>query len=226
MRDHRVGRLFDSSHRRPVGRLFKSSCVGPLTLALLSVFSATTALAHRINVVAPVQGSAIAGEAYFVDGSPARGATVTVLDPAGQTLGQTTTDSAGRFSFPLRFRCDHRVVVDAGGGHAKTVTVSAGEMPGTLPAWDGKVPASDQDAPTTVSSESGGELAAQLTALQGQLAELRKEVARYENKVRLHDVLGGIGCILGFMGLAFYFLGVRRREKAECRKSNVEGMNQ
>jgi nickel transport protein len=47
------------------------------------------------------------------------------------------------------------------------------------------------------------------------LAELRKEVARYENKVRLHDVLGGIGCILGFMGLAFYFLGVRRREKAE-----------
>ena len=215
MRDSLVGRVSNSSHRRLVGRLFKSSRVWLVTLALLSVFPATTALGHRINVIAPVQGSAITGEAYFVDGSPARGAAVTVLDPAGQTLGQTTTDSEGRFSFPLRFRCDHRIVVDAGDGHAKTVTVSAGEMPRTLQAWDGEVPASDQAAPTTAPSETAGDVGAQLTALQGQLAELRKEVARYENKVRLHDVLGGIGCILGLMGLAFYFLGVRRREKAE-----------
>jgi nickel transport protein len=186
-------------------------------------------------VIAPVQGTAIVGEAYYVDGSPARGAAVTVLDPAGQTLGQTTTDSAGRFSFPLRVRCDHRVTVDAGDGHAKTVTVSAGEIPRTLPAWEGKVPASDKDAPTTAPSEPAGELAAQplpqegdggsppgkpadtlaaqLKALQEQLAKLRIAQDRHENKVRLHDVLGGIGCILGLMGLAFYFLGVRRRER-------------
>jgi len=214
------------SRRRLVGRLFKSSKAWPLAFALLAVLPATTALAHRLNVIAPVQGNAIAGEAYFVDGSPARGAAVTAFDPAGKSLGQTTTDGQGRFSVPLRVRCDHRVVVDAGDGHAKTVTVPASEMPGTLPDWDGKVPAAEEDAATAAPSESAGELMGQLAALQGQVAELRKEVARYENKVRLHDVLGGMGCILGFMGLAYYFLGVRRREKTECRRPNVEGMSQ
>jgi nickel transport protein len=193
---------------------------------LWGAISPPPALAHRINVTAPVQGTTIAGEAYFVDGSPARNASVTVLDPAGKTIGQTTTDADGRFSFPLRFRCDHRVVVDAGDGHAKTVTVSASEMPGTLPVWNGAPAPSDKAPPAPALTETAAAEDAQLTALQGQIAELRKEVARYENKVRLSDVLGGIGCILGFMGLAFYFLGVRRREKAECRKTNVEGTSQ
>jgi len=193
---------------------------------LWSAISPTPAFAHRINVTAPVQGTTIAGEAYFVDGSPARNATVTVLDPAGKTLGQTTTDADGRFSFPLRFRCDHRVVVDAGDGHAKTITVSAAEMPGTLPAWNGLPAPPDAGPPAPALTPTATEAGAQLAALQGQIAELRKEVARYENKVRLHDVLGGIGCTLGFMGLAFYFLGLRRREKPECRTPNAEGTSQ
>jgi len=88
------------------------------------------------------------------------------------------------------------------------------------------VRASDKDAPATAPSETAGDLAAQVAALQGQLAELRIAQDRHENKVRLHDVLGGIGYILGLMGLAFYFLGVRRKGKAEGRKPNVEGMSQ
>jgi nickel transport protein len=218
-------------------------------LLLLGAISPSAAFAHRLNVTALVQGKNISGEAYYVDGSPARNAAVTALDPAGKTIGQATTDDQGRFSFPVRFRCDHRVVVEAGDGHAKTVTVSAKGIPGTVPAWDGVPSASSPDASAPPPTEMAADLTAQLAALQAQVAELRTllvsqyikggpiqlaaleeqvgelrmEVARYENKVRLHDVLGGIGCILGLMGLAFYFLGVRRREKAECRNSDAEG---
>jgi nickel transport protein len=182
------------------------------SILLLGGLDATPALAHRLNVVAPVQGTTIAGEAYYADGSPARNAKVTVLDPAGQTLGESTTDSEGRFVFPLRWRCDHRVVVDGGEGHTKTVTVPAKEIPATLPAWSGEVSPSAGDPSAPPAAGTSAEPSAQLAAIGEQLAELRKEVARYENKVRLHDVLGGIGCILGLMGLAFYFLGVRRKE--------------
>jgi nickel transport protein len=232
MREKRGQNRFQTSRvlerRGPPRRIVLSPF---FALALVEAFFTTPALAHRINMIALVQGTAIAGEAYFADGSPARGATVTVLDPAGKPLGQTTTDSHGRFSFPLHLRCDHRVVVDAGDGHAKAVTVPASEIPATLPAWEGKVPASANDAAATAPSGTGGELAAQLAALQGQLAELRMAQDRHENQVRLHDVLGGIGWILGLMGLAFYFLGVRRKEKAECRKPApakpvAEGMTQ
>jgi nickel transport protein len=182
-------------------------------ILLLGGFGATPALAHRLNVVAPVQGESIAGEAYYADGSPARNAKVTVLDPAGQSLGETTTDSGGRFVFPLRYRCDLRVVVDAGEGHTKTVTVSAKEIPATLPVWGGAALPSAGDSPAAPTAGTSAELPAQLAALGEQVAELRKEVARNENKVRLHDVLGGFGCILGLMGLTFYFLGVRRKER-------------
>jgi nickel transport protein len=194
-------------------------------ILLLGGLGARPAMAHRLNVVAPVQGQSISGEAYYADGAPARNAKVTVLDPADQTLGETATDGEGRFTFPLRWRCDHRVVVDAGEGHTKTVTVSAAEIPATLPAWSGGTspPATDPTAAPpqplgTLAAETAAGPSAQLAAIGAQLAELRREVARYENKIRLHDVLGGIGCILGLMGLAFYFLGVRRKERRSGEK--------
>ena len=46
-----------------------------------------------------------------------------------------------------------------------------------------------------------------------QLAGLRADLDRYKNELRLRDVLGGVGYILGIMGIVFYFLGVRRKEK-------------
>jgi nickel transport protein len=110
------------------------------------------------------------------------------------------------------------VVVDAGEGHTKTVTVSAKEIPTTLPAWSGGALPPAGDPPASPTAGTSAELPARLAAIGEQLAELRKEVARNENKVRLHDVLGGIGCILGLMGLTFYFLGVRRKERGAGRK--------
>ena len=48
--------------------------------------------------------------------------------------------------------------------------------------------------------------------LTAELAALRRELRQYEQRIRLRDVLGGIGYIVGMAGVAFYFLGVRRRQ--------------
>ena len=53
-----------------------------------------------------------------------------------------------------------------------------------------------------------------MESLRAEIVELRREFADYRNSTRLRDVLGGIGYILGLAGLAFYFLGVRRKERA------------
>jgi len=195
------------------------------------------AQAHQLSVFAVFQGKAIAGEAYFRGGTPVPNAAVTVVDSAGLTLGQTTTDLQGKFRFEPQWRCDHRLLLRAEGGHAAEFTVAAEELPSTLPAREapeGKTLAGKQpvppDTPTLAGKQPvppdavdkqpvppGGaaivELSDRLEGVERQVAGLRKELARYEDKVRWHDVLGGIGCILGFMGLSFYFLGVRRRER-------------
>jgi len=200
--------------------------------------------AHQLSVFAVFQGKAIVGEAYFRGGTPVPNAAVTVLDSAGLTLGQTTTDAQGKFRFEPQWRCDHRLVLRAEGGHAAEFTVAAGELPSTLPAREipeGKTLADKQpvppgtptladkqpvppDTPTLAGEQPvppGGaaivELSDRLEGVERQVAGLRKELARYEDKVRWHDVLGGLGCILGFMGLSFYFLGVRRRERLARR---------
>ena len=82
------------------------------------------------------------------------------------------------------------------------------------PAPAGKQPvAPGRDPKPLTPGEAIAELSERVEAVDRQVAELRKDLKRYEDKVRLRDVLGGVGCILGFMGLSFYFLGVRRKEK-------------
>jgi len=181
--------------------------------------------AHKLTLFAVVQGKTISGEAFFRGGSPVRSAPVIVLDARGTRLGEASTDEEGKFAFEPRWRCDHRLVLRAGEGHAAEFTIAADELPRTLPARespDGKTLADKPpvppdpalaDKPPVAPSAAIAELSERVEAVDRQVAELRKELARYEDKVRLHDVLGGIGCILGFMGLSFYFLGVRRKER-------------
>ncbi len=194
-------------------------------LLVLQLAIATPAAAHKASVFAAVQGKVISGEAYFRDGSPLRSAQVTVFDPAGAKLGETKTDAEGKFSFEPRRRCDHRVVVDGGEGHAAQCTVRADELPGGLPGGDAGQSAPDRspqsspanDPPATPHVAAAGppvrhdDLHGDLEAIQNQLVQLRRDLAARDDSARWRDVLGGIGYILGLMGLAFYFLGVRRK---------------
>jgi nickel transport protein len=190
-----------------------------------------------------VQGKAILGEARFRDGTPMRSARVTVLDPAGAKLGETKTDREGKFTFEPRCRCDHRFLVDGGDGHAAHYTVRGEELPrhlaaaGTASAMPGEIATASPSRPADRAAGAkqpepdatrvadsiaySAELRGELEAIQAQLVQLRRELAAREDSTRWRDVLGGIGYILGLAGLAFYFLGARRR--GEGRAMGGEG---
>jgi hypothetical protein len=204
---------------------------------LLAVFGhATPALAHKTFVFAAVRGDAIEGEVYYHGGDSAGNVKVTVFDPSGKQLGETTTDREGKFTFQPRLRCDHKLIADAGLGHEAEYTVEAGELPAALGQLPANLPAgSPRDSPDEAEPASSAEpaphthahshahphapvasgsedLAAQTESLGRQIATLRQDLDKWKAQLRLQDVLGGIGYILGITGLVF-FLGGRRKEK-------------
>jgi nickel transport protein len=186
----------------------------PLLLTLLAaalILRPDPALAHKLNVFAWVEGRKITGEAYFRGHAPLAGGAVSVFGPAGEKIGQTTTDPQGKFHFEPKLRVDHRIVVDAGDGHAETFTVRADELPADLPAGPGSASkAASPPAPTTSPEPSATAMLPDAGGLQSQIGQLRAELQEFKREVRIHDVLGGLGYILGLMGVAFYFLGVRK----------------
>ncbi len=104
-------------------------------LAIVAVLAGLPrqAPAHKLHVFAAVEGKSIRGQAYFRGGDAAAGVPVQALGPAGQPLDKTTTDNQGNFVLPARFRCQYRLVVDAGGGHTAEYRISAQELPADLP---------------------------------------------------------------------------------------------
>ena len=202
----------------------------PILVVLGSVLCGTEASGHALNVYASVQGQTIRGEVYFRGRVPAQDAKVEMFDPAGEKLGQTTTDEQGKFSWEVRFRCDHRLVANAGSGHGAEYTVEAAELPDDLPPRGGlpnaakppdPPPAATPASPTPPGAPPGAPPAATAdharlqamieSAVGKQIDPLRKEISRYQEKIRFADVVGGIGYILGVTGLVFYFLGVRKK---------------
>jgi len=210
------------------GTLRRMTLPAALVLAMLP---ACEAAAHQLNVFATVEGTTIRGEAYYRGKVPACQAKVEVFDPAGTRLGQSVTDDQGRFTFQAKVRCDHRLVVDGGQGHSSEFTVQAAELPASLPAaasGPGSVTPSPAEGNATtpaaaampgVSSPAASGTATasptpDLTALQAQIGQLRRELDAWQHQTQFRDILGGIGFILGLAGIAFYFLGVRRQERA------------
>jgi nickel transport protein len=179
-----------------------------IVLAAGLVLGPGSALAHKLNVFAWVEGRKIIGEAYFRGRAPLVGGAVTVFGPGDEKLGQTTTDAAGRFQFEPKLRGDHRLLVDTGDGHSESFTVTGAELPADLPA----APSGKQTTapPSVVSSPPIATDSSATSGAQAQIALLRAELQEFRHEIRVRDVLGGLGYIVGLMGVAFYFLGVRR----------------
>jgi len=214
-------------------------------LAVLGGMACTTpALAHKVVVFASVRGKTIEGEVYFYGGAAATGASVTVVGPNDQVLAETTTDDEGEFTCPVRFRCDHKVIADVGEGHRAEYTVAADELPDDLPPppdagrpadepsgeagaptpverHEEAPPEASRGAPVAAPDQEQEHLKAEIEAVAKQVAALRRDLDKYHNELRLQDILGGLGYILGVMGLAFYFLGVRRKESKERRSAGT-----
>lgn len=174
------------------------------------------ALAHKVYVSAWVEGRTLQGEAYFHGHAPAIGATVTVLDPVGEKLGQTKTDDQGQFQFPLRVRCDHQIQVDAGEGHGAQYRVPRDELPADLPDRGPTSGTAAAESPQPPPQTAVPDATSENPGVGRQLAALHRKLDAYHDEVRLHDVLGGLGYLAGLAGVSFYFLGVRRREQRQA----------
>ncbi len=186
-------------------------------LSLCILLSPAPLFAHQLHVFATAEGKTIRGRAYFRGGTPAQEVPVRAMDPAGEEIGRTTTDSNGQFSLEARFRCDYRLLVDAGEGHGGEYVIAAAALPGDLPPRSGGAAASPETTPAAASqsdpprASSSAPDGGQIESLRAQMAQLQAEVNGYEQRVRLSDILGGIGYILGLSGAAFYLLGLRRK---------------
>lgn len=204
--------------RMPVSK--KLTALTGLVL-LLCLALATPASAHKIKLFATTEGPVISGYAYFPGGGRAKETKIEFLDPAGQKLGEVTTDDQGQFRFEAKERLDHRLVLETGDGHRAEFLVRAEELPSSLPGPGPQAVKAVAETQEAAAPQAQAELGVQvsearLAELVGQevarhIAPLREQLEAYEERVRWHDVLGGIGYILGLAGLAFYFLGLRRR---------------
>jgi len=194
-----------------------------LAVARVGIFAAP-AQAHKLILFANAEGSTIRGKAYFPGGSPAQGLSVTAFGPQGAELARTTTDEQGEFTLDARYRCDHRLVVETPDGHGAEFTLRAAQLPAHLPprgeAAGSPPPESPKHPPPVepLEAPTSGNAAAELRALRADMASLQEQLTRFENQTRLRDVLGGIGYILGLGGIAFYFLGIRRKKAADSQK--------
>ncbi len=189
--------------------------------------------AHSMNMFAYVEGSEVHGEVFARGGTPFIGAKITAYGPDGETLGETKTDDEGNFSLPATKRCAWRVVAKTDDGHQAEYTVPAEEFSASLPAAEAAP--SEPAEPTTPPSEAAEEPASPQAAsvappatangetedLARQISALRRELHQVREDLRWQDMIGGVGYILGLMGLSFYFLGVRKRDRCNG-KGNVD----
>jgi nickel transport protein len=203
-----------------------------LCLAVAVLFLAASPVhAHKLKVFATAVGTHVDGTAYFVGGGPAHGAKVSVQTIGGEPLATLPTDEDGKFVFAATMRIDQVIVVDAGDGHSARFTISAADLPESLPAAGMPGP-SPEGAPETadaaataakagvpaVSPIFAAQAAVPIEDLVGQavarqLRPLREQINDYEDQIRLRDIVGGIGYIIGIAGLTVA-LRNRRRERA------------
>jgi nickel transport protein len=203
--------------------------VAALWLAAAIALPVGEAAAHSIRVLASGEGRRIAGYAYFSKTARARDSVVVLRGPDGVEIARARTNDIGEFAFDVTARADYQVAVDTGDGHQASYRVEAIELDASLPPYDSSSSSSSLSlsssssssssfsAPSPSSSSPSSSTALSSAEAHRMLAEMlarqREQLDDFESRTRLRDILGGVGYILGLTGLAFFFLGARRRER-------------
>lgn len=184
-------------------------------------FFTTTALAHKVNVFAWVEGEMVFTESKFSGGKAVKGGRIEVLDAGGDLLLEGATDDDGAFSFKVPKMTDLTIVLEAGTGHRNSWTVSAAELNGGDAAPTGTMAAAAEEGAASLPKEETSSPLTGLTSreveaivsrqLEEKLRPLNRMMAESRDRgPTLSDVLGGIGYILGLVGLGAY-IRYRRR---------------
>jgi nickel transport protein len=155
--------------------------------------AAGDAQAHRLNVQAILlPDERIQVESWFSSGEPAKGASVCVRSQGGQVLCQGRMNDEGIFVFPFVGTEDLTVVVSAGEGHRKELTISAEELKrGHETRQAAHVDPAGSTAPVPLAERASG--------------------------VSIKDVLSGIALLLALAGFSLSLRNVRRIRRLESR---------
>ena len=198
---------------------------------LALVLTRPRADAHSMNMYAYVEGNEVHGEVFARGGTPFIGTNITAYGPDGETLGETKTDDEGNFSLPATKRCHWRLVAETEDGHQAEYTVPAAEFSTATPTAEpapSEPPKSTPPPSETAKEPSSAPATPVAPAADGetedlarQISALRRELHQVREDLRWQDMIGGVGYILGLMGLTFYFLGVRKRDRCNG-KGNVD----
>lgn len=214
------------------------------TLVAASLMTTTSAMAHRVNVFAWVDGDEVHTESKFSGGTLVRSGAITVKDEkTGAVVNQGTTNDKGEYSFRLPegfVKTGHGLVVEisAGEGHRNTWTVQSDEISAdasaaaepavtnapAVPAAPAVQPAAAAAATTAASAPVGALTRAEVEeivdkALQRQLNPMKRTLAEaLDPSIKVSDVVGGIGWIFGLFGVAAIFSNRRRGREAAGKK--------
>jgi nickel transport protein len=180
------------------------------------------ASAHKVKCFAAVEGRRISGYAWMDGGGRPENAAYKVVSPGGDVLYRGTTNEKGEFSFVPTNRCDHIIIVNAGAGHmAKFRIESQRIMPADRAEADSERaesvsgPVETSAAPESPGRNAGAGRMQKMVrdAVSKEIVPLRKELAEFKDRRRVQDIVAGLGYIAGLAGLAFFFLGARRKDK-------------
>ena len=197
-------------------------CQAIFLILVIGAFT-SPALAHRVLLFAYAEGDTIHTESKFIPNDPVRQSKILVQDQkTGKVLLTGQTDDQGKFSFKIppeaaAQKLDLNIVVEAAMGHRGSWLLKAdnyltGATPGktavpapaspTVPvATATKAANLDQEVMETVVN----------TALKQHLAPINEMLTDLTiHRITPTDIIGGIGYILGFFGLAAYFLSKRK----------------
>lgn len=190
-----------------------------LALALVVMLQAT-ALAHRVNVFAFVDGGDIVVECSYSKSKRVNRGSIEVRDAASDAVVLTgETDENGHFRFPVPEAAKAagtglRIVLRAGEGHQNDWVVEASEfMPETAPTQESAAPktavASAAPTATTPVGLTRSDVEEVVNAaLDARLAPIRRALLEQtEQGPGLREIIGGIGWIFGLVGVAAYFRG-------------------
>ena len=200
----------------PDGKSMGICCLMVLFL-LLSLWP-SSALAHRVNVFAWVDGDTVHTESSFGGKKPVMGGEIVVYNADKKELVKGTTDDEGRFSFKVPEKSELTVVLNATMGHRAEWTISADEL-GAVPeketSQEPKVQTGDKEAvqsgPETKPAVAPGLTEEDMKRIVTEAvdAKMKPVVKMISEAVQegpsLQDILGGIGYIFGLFGIAAYF---------------------
>ena len=212
----------------------RASCLLPILILIIFLPGmAGSALAHRVNVFAYVDGDAIQVECAFSRSQKVRHGKLAISDlETGQILLEGSTNETGEFRFrpPDDFlETGHglRILLNAGEGHQNDWQISAEELralsplkattnatrqaPAQRTEEQPPMPEPQQHAPALTQTRPTDYLSAdELEAAMGRimdakLAPIRQALARQETQgPRLQDIIGGLGWIIGLLGIVAY----------------------